>query len=95
MKATARIYVLWAEGTSRFKVGYTSRSVGSRALEIEAASPFPLHIVGSRTGTKADEQQIHRRLRRYRVQREWFALPEPAVWWLVRWFGLKAPDGQI
>ena len=94
MKATARIYVLWAEGTNRFKVGYTSRNVGSRAAEIEAASPFPLRIIGSRVGTKADEQQIHRRLRRHHVQHEWFMLPESVVWQLIRWLGSKVPDGQ-
>lgn len=77
------VYVLWAEGTHRFKVGYTRVGVDRRALEIAAMSPLALRIVAEAQGGPPMERRLHDALRRYRVHGEWFDLPEDAVWWLL------------
>jgi hypothetical protein len=86
-----RVYVLWAEGTRRFKIGYTRGLVDDRAAAIMAMSPLPLRIVAEALGTRRDEMRLHAALRQYRSHGEWFSLPEPAVWWLLRQCGI-APE---
>lgn len=81
------VYLLWGEGTTRFKVGFTHGNVDNRAATIMAYSPVPLRILGARYGSPQDEKLLHYELRSYRVHGEWFSLPEPIVWSLLRWFG--------
>lgn len=84
----ASVYVLWAEGTSRFKVGYTKGAVDERAAQIMSMSPFPLRIVAEAQGGRKQEMAIHYALRPYRVHGEWFDLPEETVWWLFSEMGV-------
>ena len=88
-----RLYMLWAEGSSVFKIGFTTRSISLRASEIEASSPLPLRVVASRFGSREDEQAIHARLRTYRTHGEWFSLPEAIVWHVLAWFGVVVTEG--
>lgn len=81
------LYLLWAEGTSAFKVGFTRGSVDVRAKQVEGSCPFPIRIQGEKPGTLEDEKALHARLARFRSNREWFLLPEPQVWKLLVWFG--------
>lgn len=90
------VYVLWAEGTVRFKIGYThGLTVHQRASHIETSSPFPLRILAAKPGTMKREHELHLALRDYRVHREWFELPEPAVWWLMKQFDIEPVEGAI
>lgn len=89
------VYMLWAEGTSRFKIGYTGRTVDARAADIMAYSPLALRIVAERPGTPRQERAMHTALRKFRVHGEWFDLPEPAVWHALRWFGIVPPPGAV
>lgn len=82
------VYVLWAEGTSRFKVGYTKGDVDERAAQIMAMSPVPLRIVAERAGGRKAEMSLHHALRPFRCHGEWFDLPEDAVWWLFEQCGI-------
>ena len=86
--------MLWAEGTTRFKIGFTRESTADkRALQLMASSPFPLRIIATKAGTTRDEQEAHFLAHAFRTHGEWFALPEAAVWWLLRWFGVALPEG--
>lgn len=84
------LYVLWAEYTWLFKVGYMHGSVDERALQIAAMSPLPLRIVAERAGGRRDELALHIALRQYRDHGEWFFLPEHAVRWLLGQFGITS-----
>lgn len=90
---TSSVYLLWAEGTTRFKIGYTSGSVDDRASVIQAYSPFPLRIVGEMPGTMQLERYLHNWLRSFRRHGEWFDLPESAVWAVLKRFGCNVPQG--
>lgn len=87
-----KLYVLWGETTTRFKVGYTARSVAGRAATIEAYSPVGLRVVASKPGTMQDERDLHHALRDFRCHGEWFELPEDAVWWLLAQFGIQRAE---
>jgi hypothetical protein len=90
-----RVYLLWAEGTQIFKLGFTDRTVNQRARMIEFNSPLPLRIVGDIPGTMRDERSMHAMLARFREHGEWFRLPEDVLWQVLRWFGLSAGQGAI
>ena len=39
------VYMLWAEDTDRFKIGYTARKTADeRALALQTGCPFPIRI---------------------------------------------------
>ena len=90
MRNEGRIYVLGIKGVVEatgnrawmgfHKIGWTSRSVMDRALEIQAFSPFKLSILSVFFGSEAEEGRIHSRLHRYRLHNEWFYLPEEEIW---------------
>lgn len=82
------IYVLWCVGTTRFKIGY-SMNVRQRAEAIESNSPYPLRVVATKRGIVSDEQDLHIAFRKFRSHREWFDLPENAVWSLLERFGIN------
>jgi hypothetical protein len=85
-----KLYFVWAKGTAFFKIGFTKRCVADRVDEIDSYSPLELLIAGVRTAAPGDERRIHAKLRTYRVRGEWFELPEPLVWQLLRHFGASA-----
>ena len=85
-----RVYLLWAAGTQRFKIGF-SKDVATRSAAIEASSPCPIRVVADMPGTVADEQSLHYRFRKHRSHREWFVLPEDAVWRALAVFGISRP----
>jgi hypothetical protein len=87
------VYLLWAEDTDRFKIGYTYAGVGKRAAAIETCSPWPIRIVATMPGRVYDEKTLQLEFMRFRTHREWFALPETDVWRLLDRFGVEAPAG--
>lgn len=87
------IYLLWAEGTSVFKIGFTQRSVNERAVVIEANSPLPLRIVAEREGSRYEESGLHLALRAFHSHGEWFDLPEAVAWSVLERFGVDVPPG--
>jgi hypothetical protein len=82
------VYLLWCIGTQRFKIGY-SGNVAQRAEAIESSSPYALKVVATKPGLVSDEQSLHHEFRAYRSHREWFDLPESAVWALLARFGIN------
>ena len=88
------VYALWAERTTRVKIGFSYTSVGKRARTIELMSPLRLRVIGDWPGTIQLERRLHSALARYRHHGEWFDLPEDAVWWLIRseWHPTNQPN---
>jgi hypothetical protein len=86
-----RVYLLWAVGTDRFKIGFTAKkSANSRAYGLESMCPYPIGIVADIPGTTTLERSIHREFKEYRVHRgEWFALTEDATWQVLKRFGIN------
>lgn len=82
------VYLMWCKGTMRWKIGY-SRNVKTRWEALSCASPFPLIVAAAKPGRMADEQDLHIEFRQYRTHREWFDLPESAVWKLLERFGIS------
>ena len=82
------VYLLWAMDTDRFKIGYSYAGVGKRAAAISASSPWPILIIATKPGRVYDERTLQLEFSGYRTHREWFALPEPAVWALLDRFGI-------
>ena len=56
------------------KVGYTNRNVKERLKELQAASPYPLELIGTIAGGQQSEQCVHRMFSGWRSQggREWY-----------------------
>lgn len=68
------VYVLRAGNTDRYKIGYTSRDVASRAADLQTGCPFDISIVHEFAGSIEDEQSIHSILGGFRKTGEWFEL---------------------
>lgn len=81
------LYLLWAENSTIFKIGFTQVGVAERATVIESMSPLPIRVLGAIQGSRFDEGSLHIELGQYRSHGEWFSLPEEAVWPLLQRFG--------
>lgn len=67
-----KVYLLWAESSSFFKIGFTSNSIKARINQIQTGCPLYLHVVAAGIGTKADEQFLHNEFKSRRLKGEWF-----------------------
>jgi hypothetical protein len=74
------VYLMWAKGTPRYKVGYSINPT-QRAVQLSTGSPYPIVIIHSfATDDMArDEAMIKEAFSPYRVHGEWFELPEAAI----------------
>lgn len=72
VRGRSKLYLLWAEGSSFYKIGVTSVSVRKRLSELQVGCPLPLHFVAAAYGTVEDERRLHSKLRRFRTSGEWF-----------------------
>jgi Meiotically up-regulated gene 113 len=70
------VYLIEAEGSGRIKIG-RSFSAMIRLDTLATASPFPLKLLRRIETENASglERALHRRYAKYKVHREWFALP--------------------
>lgn len=73
------IYAIHAEGTNRYKIGFTGQTPEHRIKVMQTGSPFKLVVLAFRPGTIKDEQKVHTALAKFRVQGEWFELANLAV----------------
>lgn len=67
-----KVYILWVEGTSYFKVGFARASLRRRLSELQIASPLNIHFIAAAYGSKRDEQALHELLKPLSVRGEWF-----------------------
>jgi hypothetical protein len=58
------------------KIGHTT-NLRSRLRSLRTASPSELRVLLTRSGTRDDECELHRRFAEFRVSREWFKLCDP------------------
>lgn len=69
------VYLICAKGTSRYKIGITTRTPEKRLSELNRSqSPYPLVLVDSiyAENATAAEQTLHARFKHYRRHGEWF-----------------------
>ena len=67
------VYILHAEGTNRFKIGYSAKPQ-NRCQDINQQSPFPIKLIHYYPSDDAyrDEQKLHKMFNHRRVHGEWF-----------------------
>lgn len=67
------VYILHAEGTNRFKIGY-SADPEKRCQSVSQQSPFPIVLIHSYPSDNAykDEQKLHNMFSNRRIHGEWF-----------------------
>jgi hypothetical protein len=69
------IYLIHAQGTDRYKIGLTTRSVQARLAELNSSqSPYPLEVIDwfETPNVTEDEKYFHDKYSAYRVHGEWF-----------------------
>jgi len=70
------IYLIHAQGTDRYKIGLTTRSVEARLAELNSSqSPYPLELIDwfETPNVTEDEKYFHDKYSAYRVHGEWFS----------------------
>lgn len=72
-KPTGYVYIIAAEGTQFFKIGY-SENPQFRLAELQTGCPHFLKIIGQWPGSMEAESQIHIRLESCRGIGEWFSI---------------------
>jgi hypothetical protein len=75
MKKSGYIYLIHAKGTTRYKIGLTTRTVQERLAELNSSqSAFPLELITSAKFEHVHEveKSLHERYRLCRVHGEWF-----------------------
>jgi hypothetical protein len=75
------IYLIWAEGTNRFKIGKTKGSPYRRLKNLSTGSSQKLELVGVLlTDTlTVKEKEFHQRFAKYRTEGEWFQFPPTQI----------------
>ena len=67
------IYVIWCEGTSYLKIGFTDdESAESRLASLQVGCPFSLELIATIPGTMQFEGTLHGILKKLHVRGEWF-----------------------
>lgn len=76
------VYLIHAQGTNRYKIGLTTRSVQARLSELNSSqSPYPLELleVIETDNVTETEGYLHERFANYRVHGEWFEFDSKAL----------------
>ncbi|BAZ39447.1 hypothetical protein NIES4101_54000 [Calothrix sp. NIES-4101] len=81
------IYLIHAQGTSRYKIGLTTRSVEERFAELNSSqSAYPLKLVASAKFPNVHdaEKNLHDKYRNNRAHGEWFEFSKQELREVVR-----------
>jgi hypothetical protein len=73
------VYLVWAERTPLFKIGYTTGAGSVRLVQLQASSPIPLVLAAERPGSRRLELDLHRKWQACRRHGEWFLIPSLAA----------------
>lgn len=68
------VYLIRAEGTDLYKIGFTTRSPEDRRASLQTGNPYPLKVITSWAATFEEERKIHSLLTAFRREGEWFEL---------------------
>lgn len=82
---TSDVYLMWAEGSSFFKIGITT-NILSRINALKTACPFPIILVAMFCGKHTDERNTHKEFNPYRTKGEWFNFPNTIVPFVFEYF---------
>lgn len=96
------VYLIHAEGTDRYKIGLTTRSVQARLAELNSSqSPYPLEVIDwfETDNVTTDEGYLHEKFAAYRVHNEWFQFDKKALKKVLREYqgdvGFTLPEFPI
>ena len=73
------IYLIKAENTDLYKIGYTDSSVKSRVKALQTGSPHILSVVEKCSGSIEDEKHLHKVFEDNRTHGEWFEFDEETL----------------
>lgn len=90
-----KVYFLWAEGTSYFKIGFTQQSLRKRVANMQTGCPMPLRFLGAGLASPQDEKVLHQHLAPFHAIGEWFDLPTEALTTLAEVFHCPVFGGQV
>lgn len=85
------IYCIAAPFARAIKIGWSIAPL-DRLVSLQAGSPIRLKLLAYAKGTFDSEQSIHRRMRRYRIRGEWFAVTEETKLFVEEAVGDPAED---
>jgi hypothetical protein len=78
------VYIINAQGTNLYKVGYTDGDPEDRRAQLQTGCPYTLQLIASywKEDARSVETVAHKILASYNVNGEWFELPgfELASW---------------
>lgn len=83
------LYLIRAQGTDFYKIGFTSGDITKRLKSLQTSSPHKLAvIILNKNGTRKDENFLHRLLSQYKTDsnNEWFKLSNELVDLITRQF---------
>ena len=66
------VYLLHADSTSRYKIGFTAGKLAARIKALQTGCPYPINPVAAFHGTETDQKRLHLMYENYRVIGEWF-----------------------
>lgn len=74
------VYLIHAEGTSRYKIGKTE-NIKARLKSLKSKSPYPLSVIKAIPSNRITELEswLHGYFADYRVNGEWFELSNEAI----------------
>jgi len=90
------IYFAQEEPDGNIKIGFTDGDPAERVRSLQTGCSATLVLLAVGEGTQADEKDLHRKLKRFRVRGEWFR-PAPEVLALVTEYverGFVPPAGK-
>lgn len=70
---TGFVYLIQRNGLHGVKIGYSGNPL-KRLRELSVGSPEKLFLIATWQGTRADEQELHTRFNKHRLEGEWFAI---------------------
>ena len=66
------IYLINAEGTDLYKIGFTNQNSNNRMKVLQTGCPYKLKLIDVFNGGLAIEKEIHNTYKKVRKQGEWF-----------------------
>lgn len=70
------VYLLQADRTSYFKIGYSERTTAGRIRQPQSGCPFELVVRATRPGDRGLERDLHIYFAKSRLRNEWFEIKQ-------------------